>query len=103
MELFHEDALYRDPARPGGVRGREDIGAYLEIFLARVSGWEFSVVDFWQAEGERIMLKWRVKMSIGARIVDEVGVMLLQLRDGLVWDCELYYDRSGWFEQLRGA
>lgn len=98
IEFYAEDALYRDPARPHGLRGREEIYDYFVRLLARNPDWRWSVVDVWPLPGEGFVLKWRAHIPVGERFVEEVGVDLCELRDGRLWRNEVYFDRSAWHE-----
>ncbi len=101
LEFFCEDVLYRDPARASGIRGREDLLSYLQIQLARNPQWRLSLVDFWKVKDDFIVLKLRYRLPVGDKYIDELGVALLEMKDGLIWSCEMYLDRSDWLRALR--
>lgn len=103
VSFFCDDALYRDPAHKDGLRGREEISAYFELLLCRNPDWRFSLVDYWCTQEEVLIIKWRARIPVGEKTVDEVGVQLLQLENDLVWRCEIYFDRSDWTEALVAA
>lgn len=98
VDFFCPDGLYRDPARPGGLRGRDEILEYFLRLLARNPDWRFSLVELWPVPPESLVVKWRLRIPVGERVVEEVGVHLLELRAGRVWRCEVYFDRTGWRE-----
>lgn len=98
IEFYCPDALYRDPARPAGLRGQEEILEYFQLLLARNPDWRWSVVDAWPLEEDRFVLKWRCRIPVGERVIEEVGVDLVELREGRIWRCEIYFDRTNWRE-----
>lgn len=98
LEFYAEDALYRDPARPHGLRGREEILDYFVRLLARNPEWRWTLVDIWPLPGEGFAAKVRIHIPVGERFVEEVGIELCELREGRLWRNEIYFDRSAWRE-----
>ncbi len=96
VDLMCEDAAYRDPVRPMGIRGKQAIADYLELLFVRNPDWKFTLIDVWKIEANTIVMKRRVRNTVGDRVFEDVGVEFIEFKDGLVWYVEIYYDRVGW-------
>ena len=91
--FYTEDVYYSDPARPDGVRGREALLAYFRKLLARNPDW------VWTQRGsiplaDGFLNEWHASIPVGAARVEVDGVCTVQLRDGLIYRNEVYFDRS---------
>lgn len=91
--LYADDAFYRDPARPDGLRGREALLAYLRKLLARNPEWRWEAAETFGVEGG-FVLRWRATIPVGGRMVTEEGMDLVLVRDGLIVRNEVYFDRA---------
>lgn len=97
--FYSEDAFYADPAVPAGVRGREQLLAYFRKLLGRNPDW------VWTHRGsipiaDGFLNKWHATIPTGAGTVEIDGVCTVQLRDGLIYSNEVFFDRSPWFATL---
>lgn len=82
------------------MRGRDELVSYFEILFSRNSDWRFILVMYWQADDGMLVIKWRARIPVSERLLDEVGVHLLQIDNGLITNCEVYFDRSNWASAL---
>jgi hypothetical protein len=92
--FYTEDAFYSDPAIPHGVRGRGALLAYFRALLGHNPRW------VWTHRGsiplERGFLnRWHASIPVGDRKVDAEGICIVQIREGLIFRNEVYFDRAG--------
>ncbi|MBS2028064.1 MAG: nuclear transport factor 2 family protein [Deltaproteobacteria bacterium] len=92
ITFYCTDALYRDPARPHGLRG-DEILPYFRRLLARNPEWEWRRAELWPIENG-FMLKWKAKIPVGVQIVEEQGLDIVVFRDGKIARNEVFFDRA---------
>jgi hypothetical protein len=103
--FYTDDAFYADPAIPAGVRGRAALLGYFTRLLGRFPDW------VWTHRGslplaDGFLNKWHATIPVGADIVEVDGVCTVQLREGLIYSNEVFFDRSALLAALgrsRGA
>ena len=100
--FYSDDAFYCDPAIPQGVRGRTALTAYFRKLLARNPEW------VWTHRGSVPMADgfaklWHASIPTGTRTVEVDGLCTVQLRDGLIYRNEVYFDRSELLAALRAV
>ena len=100
--FYSEDAFYCDPAIPQGVRGRAALTAYFAKLLARNPEW------VWTHRGSMPMADgfanlWHASIPAGGRTVEVDGLCTVQLRDGLIYRNEVYFDRTELLMALSGT
>ncbi|MDP3939641.1 MAG: nuclear transport factor 2 family protein [Deltaproteobacteria bacterium] len=93
VSFYSVDAFYADPAIPGGVRGREALLGYFSKLLARNPCWVWTHRGSIPIE-DGILNKWHASIPVADRTIDVDGVCTVQLRDGLIYCTEVYFDRS---------
>lgn len=91
--FYTDDCYYADPAVPGGVRGKEALIAYFRKLLGRNPNW------VWTQRGSKplqdgFLNEWHASIPAGERTMEVNGVCVVQLRDGLIYSNEVYFDRS---------
>lgn len=87
--FYSPDVFYADPARPEGVRGRQDLERYFERLLARFPEWVWThdrslplhdgFVNFWSCDLKRGEAPFQ-------------GVCIVQFKDGLIARNEVFFD-----------
>jgi len=97
--FYSEDVFYRDPVKPEGLRGREALLAYFTKLLARNPDW------VWTHRGsiplrDGFLNKWHATFPVGERTIEAQGVCTVQLRDGLIYSNEVFFDRSELLEAM---
>jgi len=93
VSFYTDDAYYADPAVPRGVRGREALLAYFRRLLGHNPDW------VWTQRGsiplaDGFLNEWHASIPVGAARVEVDGVCTVQLRAGLIFRNEVYFDRS---------
>lgn len=93
ISFYTDDAFYSDPAIPLGVRGRVELLAYFRRLLAHNPSW------VWTHRGsiplaDGFLNQWHASIPVGASAVEVDGVCTVQLRSGLIYRNEVFFDRS---------
>jgi hypothetical protein len=91
--FYSEDAFYRDPAIPTGVRGREELTGYFGRLLARFPDWVWTNRDVTPFAGG-FLNHWHASIPVGEQTVECDGVCTVHLRDGLIERNEVFFDRA---------
>jgi hypothetical protein len=92
--FYSDDALYLDPAVPGGIRGKEKLLAYFRKLLAQNPGWVWTQIEGIPME-DGFLNKWHARIPIGERVVECVGVCFVQFDGrGKIRRNEVYFDRT---------
>ena len=98
--FYSEDAFYLDPAIPGGIKGRPALLAYFRRLLGCNPNWVWTQIEAIPLE-DGFLNKWLAKIPVGSKIVDVVGVCLVQLDgDGKIRRNEVYFDRNDLFSEI---
>jgi hypothetical protein len=93
VSFYTDDVYYSDPAIPLGVRGRESLLAYFRKLLGRNPNW------VWTHRGsiplaDGFLNEWHASIPAGSAVVEVDGVCTVQLRSGLIYRNQVYFDRS---------
>jgi SnoaL-like domain len=92
LGFYAEDAFYRDPARPGGLRGHAEMRPYFVKLLAANPTWTWEPLEIFPTE-RGFSLKWQAAIPQGDRTVVEIGLDIVELADGRITRNEVYFDR----------
>lgn len=100
--FYTDDAFYRDPAIPEGVRGRPALLAYFTELLSLNPRW------VWRHRGstpirDGFLNRWHASIPVGDRTLEAVGVCTVQMREGRIYSNEVFFDRSELLDAIRGA
>lgn len=93
VSFYTDDTFYSDPAIPQGVRGREALLRYFRKLLGRNPNW------IWTQRGsiplaDGFLNEWHASIPAGGVVLEIDGVCTVQLRDGLIYRNQVYFDRS---------
>jgi hypothetical protein len=92
--FYSDDALYLDPGIPGGVKGKAQLIAYFGKLLAQNPDWVWTQIEAIPMEGG-FLNKWLAKIPVGDKVMECVGVCLVQLDvAGKIRRNEVYFDRT---------
>jgi hypothetical protein len=102
VSFYSDDVFYCDPAIPQGVRGRAALLAYFRKLLARFPAW------VWTQRGsipmqDGFLNLWHATIPVAERTLEIDGVCTVQLRDGLIYSNQVYFDRTELLRALRPA
>jgi hypothetical protein len=97
--FYSEDAFYSDPALPQGIRGRAAVLAYFRRLLAHNPDW------VWTYRGsiplaDGFLNQWHAVIPVGERTIEVDGVCTVQLRDGLIYSNEVFFDRAALLQAI---
>jgi hypothetical protein len=92
--FYSDDALYLDPGVPHGITGKPALLAYFKKLLSYNPDWVWSQIEGIPLEGG-FLNKWLAKIPVGDKVLEVVGVCLVQLDSaGKIRRNEVYFDRS---------
>jgi ketosteroid isomerase-like protein len=102
VSFYTDDVFYSDPAVPLGVRGRAALLAYFTKLLARNPSWAWTQRDSIPMENGFLNL-WHAKIPAGERVLEVHGVCTVQLRDGLIYSNQVFFDRTELLRAIHAA
>lgn len=93
VSFYTDDVYYSDPGLRKGVHGRDALLAYFRKLLAFNPKW------VWTHRGsiplaDGFLNEWHASIPVGSRVIEVDGVCTVQLREGLIYRNEVYFDRS---------
>ena len=91
--FYSPDAIYSDPAVPGGVRGHDAILGYFSKLLARNPSWVWTHTGSIPMQ-DGFLNQWHASIPVAVRTIEADGVCTVQLREGLIYANHVYFDRS---------
>ena len=97
--FYSDDACYSDPAIPQGVRGRPALLGYFSKLLARYPDWVWTHRGSIPLENGFLNL-WHASIPVAGRRLELDGVCTVQLKGGLIYSNQVFFDRS---ELLRAS
>ena len=102
LSFYTADAFYADPALPQGIRGQEQLLAYFRKLLGRNPNW------VWTHRGsiplaDGFLNRWHAVIPVGDGAVEVDGVCTVQLREGLIYSNEVFFDRGELLRAIAGA
>jgi len=100
IEFYHKDCLYRDPAIPEGLKGKDELFAYLRKLLAKNPQWVWKADDVFSFEGG-FALRWNATIPLGKAVVHEQGLDLVFIKNGLISRNEVYFDRTALLRAMK--
>jgi hypothetical protein len=92
LAFYSEDAFYRDPAKPEGLRGTE-LALYFKKLLARNPDWKWEAVEILPT-AKGFCLKWTATIPVGSQVIHETGLDIVELEGQKIIRNEVYFDRA---------
>jgi hypothetical protein len=92
IEFYSRDAFYSDPARPSGLRGRDELLLYFRKILARSHNWIWEVEKLISTE-TGFVLKWRAVIPTPKGIARTKGLDIVEITQERIIRNEVYFDR----------
>ena len=93
LGFYSPEALYRDPARPEGIRGRDGLRGYFQKLLAKNPDWRWEADEIVPTE-RGFVLKWLAHVPAGSRTLAIQGLDIVEVENGLITRNEVYFDRA---------
>lgn len=100
VENYADDAFYRDPAKPGGIQGRDGLLKYFKKLLGSFPNWVWEAKDVEPIQGG-FVLRWKAHIPVGSTTVVEEGMDLVLVQDGKITRNEVYFDRTALLDAMR--
>ena len=98
--FYANHAFYRDPAKPHGIKGRDQLLLYFRKLLERNPDWVWTVSKLFPTK-DGFILKWKAEIPVGSRVLIEEGMDIVEVMFDKIVHNEVYFDRSNWLEALR--
>jgi len=92
-EVYSINAFYRDPAKPDGLKGRDQILGYFRKLLEKYPDWVWTADDVFPIEGG-FALRWKAEIPFVGKVIQETGMDLVLVENGKVTHNEVYFDRA---------
>ena len=89
--FYTEDACYLDPGIPQGVQGKPALIHYFKKLLGNNPAWVWQHLSGVPLE-DGFLNQWRASVPVGNRVIDCRGVCSVQVREGLIYRNEVYFD-----------
>jgi hypothetical protein len=100
IRYYTKDALYIDPANPGGLKGEEEMLTYFKKLLSRNPDWQWFPVEIFKTSSG-FTLKWKANIPVNGSNLIIYGLDIVELRNGLICRNEVYFDRTPWLQLLK--
>lgn len=92
VSFYSDDAYYQDHTIPRGVKGRDELLAHFRKLLSQSPNQVWNQIEAIPMEGG-FLNKWLAKIPIGEKIVECIGVCLVQFDDNnKIRRNETYFD-----------
>jgi predicted SnoaL-like aldol condensation-catalyzing enzyme len=93
VQFYAGDAYYQDPARPGGLRGSQQLLEYFTRLLRKNPDWVWTATEVIPT-AKGLVLKWTATIPQASSVVTVAGLDILEIREGKITRNEVYFDRS---------
>jgi steroid delta-isomerase-like uncharacterized protein len=92
VSFYSDDAYYQDHTIPQGVKGRDELLAHFRTLLSQSPNQVWTQIEAIPMEGG-FLNKWLAKIPVGEKIVECIGVCLIQFDDNnKIRRNETYFD-----------
>ena len=102
LAFYADDAVYQDPAARGVLRGRAQFGPWITGLLAANPEWTWTREQLMPTD-KGFTLKWRAVIPVGAGVVEEYGLDIVEVKAGRIVRNEVFFDRTALLRALRAA
>ena len=92
-DFYSDEAYYRDPARPDGIKGKKALLDYFKKLLKRNPAWVWTAKEIIPT-AEGFVLKWTATIPRASGTVNTEGLDIVELRGEQIIRNEVYFDRS---------
>jgi hypothetical protein len=99
-EYYHDEAIYVDPANREGLEGKKEILTYFERLLDYYQDWKWKPIEIFSTK-KGCIVKWHCRIPVGSEVLLEVGLDIVEFKDGLISRNEVYFDRSRLLEAVQ--
>ena len=93
ISFYSDGAFYSDPFIPQGLKGKEQILAYLRNFISFYPNWKYEHVEIFPTENG-FTLKWKVSLPFENHTVVDYGLDIVEISNDKIIRNEVYFDTS---------
>lgn len=103
LQYYADDALYTDPAKRDGLKGKAQIAPYFEKLLAANPLWVWEPLEVIPTENG-FTLKWQARIPVGDTVLQETGLDIVELNEHMeITRNEVWFDRGRWMQLLAAS
>lgn len=100
LKYYADNALYADPAKRNGLKGKEQIKPYFQKLLAANPKWIWTVTEVMPTP-KGFTLKWSAQIPVGKIVINETGLDIVEVENALITRNEVWFDRLSWMALLQ--
>ncbi len=100
LDFYAKHAFYRDPAKPEGIKGHDQMLPYFQKLLERNPEWVWTALKVFSTK-DGFILKWKAEIPVGSRMLVEEGMDVVEVMFDKIVHNEVYFDRANWLEAIR--
>jgi hypothetical protein len=93
LRFYSTQAYYRDPARPSGLKGKDEISFYFIKLLAKNPEWVWKPIEVFPTD-QGFILKWQAVIPNRDRILELEGMDIVEVESGKITRNEVFFDAS---------
>lgn len=101
LKFYHPDAFYADPSKRQGLKGHAQLLPYFQKLLSLNPSWKWEMMELFLTD-KGFTLKWKAVIPVGNSYLEEIGLDIVEIENGLISRNEVYFDRTKWMEALKG-
>lgn len=98
--FYTDDVYYEDAGIPGGAQGKPALLAYFRKLLGQNPDWVWTQRRAAPME-DGFVNYWHAAIPVGPQTLEVDGVCLVQLRNGLIYRNEVFFDRTELVSAIR--
>ena len=100
LRFYHTDASYADPAKRGGIKGHTQLLPYFKKLLQLNPAWKWEAIEIIPT-ANGFTLKWKATIPVPGGTIEETGLDIVELENGLITRNEVFFDRLNWIQALQ--
>lgn len=99
LDFYTEDVFYSDPAKPNGLKGKEQLFEYFKKLLQKNPNWKWTMVEIFLTE-KGFTLKWKAEIPIELENLIIYGLDIVEITNDKISRNEVYFDTHNWIIKM---
>ena len=100
LKFYPADASYADPAKRSGIKGHTQLLPYFKKLLQLNPAWKWEAIEIIPT-ANGFTLKWKATIPVPGGTIEETGLDIVELENGLITRNEVFFDRLNWIQALQ--